>query len=215
MEQYCVTQANMIAISLFCTAHIVMKDSLQFELFDGDGLHTFQVAIFQRSVKYLFSWRVRSLPKSYHFGDNRTLKIFGSGRVEALAKLIILFFGFWSNRIFVQCTNFLVPCKATPVRTSIEKFPLAIGRNRRSNFISLGQHTKKGAIFTWNISIQKSHLTLILAIIMHSWWLAQVGGIIYPVAIKYDSKFGDAFWNRCQLSSRQWHLMIILMFCLK
>ena len=135
----------------------------------------------------------------------RPSKKFRSGWVEALAKLIILFFGFWSNRIFVQCTNFLVPCKATPVRTSIEKFPLAIWRNRRSNFISLGQHTKEGAIFTWNIPIQKSHLTLILVKIMHSWSLAQVGGIIYPVAIKYDSKFGDAFWNRCQLSSRQWH----------
>ena len=24
----------------------------------------------------------------------------------------------------------------------------------------------------------------------------EVGGVIYPVAIKYDSKFGDAFWNR-------------------
>ena len=23
----------------------------------------------------------------------------------------------------------------------------------------------------------------------------QVGGKIYPVAIKYDPKFGDAFWN--------------------
>ena len=23
----------------------------------------------------------------------------------------------------------------------------------------------------------------------------QVGGKIYPVAIKYDAKFGDAFWN--------------------
>ena len=154
MEQYCVTQANMIAISLFCTAHIVMKDSLQFELFDGDGLHTFQVAIFQRSVKYLFSWRVRSLPKSYHFGDNRTLKNIWKWMDWSLGQTNNpIFFGFWSNRIFVQCTNFLVLCKATPVRTSIEKFPLAIGRNRRSNFISLGQHTKKGAIFTWNISI--------------------------------------------------------------
>ena len=216
MEQYCVAQANMIAISLFCTAHIVMKDSLQFELFDGDGLHTFQVAIFQRSVKYLFSWRVRSLPKSYHFGDNRTLKNIWKWMGWSLGQTNNpIFFGFWSNRIFVQCTNFLVPCKATPVRTSIEKFLLAIWRNRRSNFISLGQHTKKGAIFTWNISIQKSHLTLILVKIMRFWSLAQVGGIIYPVAIKYDSKFGDAFWNRCQLSSRQWHLMIILMFCLK
>ena len=25
----------------------------------------------------------------------------------------------------------------------------------------------------------------------------EVGGVIYPVAIKYDSMFGDAFWNRC------------------
>ena len=25
--------------------------------------------------------------------------------------------------------------------------------------------------------------------------LPQVGGKIYPVAIKYDAKFGDAFWN--------------------
>ena len=24
----------------------------------------------------------------------------------------------------------------------------------------------------------------------------EVGGVIYPVAIKYDSMFGDAFWNR-------------------
>ena len=26
----------------------------------------------------------------------------------------------------------------------------------------------------------------------------EVGGVIYPVAIKYDSKFGDAFWNRLE-----------------
>ena len=24
----------------------------------------------------------------------------------------------------------------------------------------------------------------------------EVGGTIYPVAIKYDAQFGDAFWNR-------------------
>jgi glycerol-3-phosphate O-acyltransferase 3/4 len=24
----------------------------------------------------------------------------------------------------------------------------------------------------------------------------EVGGVVYPVAIKYDSQFGDAFWNR-------------------
>ena len=27
---------------------------------------------------------------------------------------------------------------------------------------------------------------------------SQVGGTIYPVAIKYDPKFGDAFWNSSQ-----------------
>lgn len=26
----------------------------------------------------------------------------------------------------------------------------------------------------------------------------EVGGTIYPVAIKYDPKFGDAFWNSSQ-----------------
>ena len=24
----------------------------------------------------------------------------------------------------------------------------------------------------------------------------EVGGVIYPAAIKYDARFGDAFWNR-------------------
>ncbi len=26
----------------------------------------------------------------------------------------------------------------------------------------------------------------------------EVGGVIYPVAIKYDARFGDAFWNSSQ-----------------
>ena len=25
-----------------------------------------------------------------------------------------------------------------------------------------------------------------------------MGGTVYPVAIKYDAKFGDAFWNRSE-----------------
>ena len=27
----------------------------------------------------------------------------------------------------------------------------------------------------------------------------KVGGVIYPVAIKYDPKFGDAFWNSSEV----------------
>ena len=29
-----------------------------------------------------------------------------------------------------------------------------------------------------------------------------MGGVIYPVAIKYDPKFGDAFWNSSEVNMR-------------
>ena len=37
----------------------------------------------------------------------------------------------------------------------------------------------------------------------------QVGGKIYPVAIKYDSKFGDAFWNSSRYSIVTYLLMMM------
>lgn len=37
----------------------------------------------------------------------------------------------------------------------------------------------------------------------------EVGGMIYPVAIKYDSKFSDAFWNS-SIHSLSTHLLMIL-----
>ncbi|KAK0078905.1 hypothetical protein PV325_001988 [Microctonus aethiopoides] len=36
-----------------------------------------------------------------------------------------------------------------------------------------------------------------------------VGGIIYPVAIKYDPKFGDAFWNSSRYSMLQYLYMMM------
>lgn len=37
----------------------------------------------------------------------------------------------------------------------------------------------------------------------------EVGGVIYPVAIKYDARFGDAFWNSSRYSMMQYlyHMM--------
>ena len=37
----------------------------------------------------------------------------------------------------------------------------------------------------------------------------KVGGKIYPVAIKYDSKFGDAFWNSSRYSIVTYLLMMM------
>ncbi|XP_073996359.1 glycerol-3-phosphate acyltransferase 4 [Rhodnius prolixus] len=37
----------------------------------------------------------------------------------------------------------------------------------------------------------------------------EVGGIIYPVAIKYDPKFGDAFWNSSKYSMLQYLYMMM------
>merc|ERR1712113_293248 len=37
----------------------------------------------------------------------------------------------------------------------------------------------------------------------------EVGGIIYPVAIKYDSKFGDAFWNSSRYNMFTYLLMMM------
>ena len=37
----------------------------------------------------------------------------------------------------------------------------------------------------------------------------EVGGVIYPVAIKYDHKFGDAFWNSSKYSMVPYLLMMM------
>nr|XP_042899964.1 glycerol-3-phosphate acyltransferase 4 isoform X2 [Parasteatoda tepidariorum] len=37
----------------------------------------------------------------------------------------------------------------------------------------------------------------------------EVGGIIYPVAIKYDARFGDAFWNSSKQSYMQYLVMML------
>uniref|UniRef100_T1IW46 Phospholipid/glycerol acyltransferase domain-containing protein n=1 Tax=Strigamia maritima TaxID=126957 RepID=T1IW46_STRMM len=37
----------------------------------------------------------------------------------------------------------------------------------------------------------------------------EIGGVIYPVAIKYDSKFGDPFWNSSKFSMMQYLLMMM------
>jgi len=37
----------------------------------------------------------------------------------------------------------------------------------------------------------------------------EVGGTIYPVAIKYDAKFGDAFWNSSKNSMTTYLLMMM------
>ncbi|XP_059477664.1 glycerol-3-phosphate acyltransferase 3 isoform X2 [Neocloeon triangulifer] len=37
----------------------------------------------------------------------------------------------------------------------------------------------------------------------------EVGGVIYPVAIKYDPKFGDAFWNSSKYSMMQYLYMMM------
>ncbi|XP_046596596.1 glycerol-3-phosphate acyltransferase 4 isoform X5 [Neodiprion lecontei] len=37
----------------------------------------------------------------------------------------------------------------------------------------------------------------------------EVGGVIYPVAIKYDPKFGDAFWNSSKYSMIQYLYMMM------
>lgn len=37
----------------------------------------------------------------------------------------------------------------------------------------------------------------------------EVGGIIYPVAIKYDARFGDAFWNSSKYSMMQYLYMMM------
>ena len=37
----------------------------------------------------------------------------------------------------------------------------------------------------------------------------QVGGVIYPAAIKYDPKFGDAFWNSSKNSMTTYLLMMM------
>ena len=37
----------------------------------------------------------------------------------------------------------------------------------------------------------------------------EVGGVIYPVAIKYDPKFGDAFWNSSRHSIVQYLLRMM------
>lgn len=37
----------------------------------------------------------------------------------------------------------------------------------------------------------------------------EVGGVIYPVAIKYDARFGDAFWNSSKYSMMQYLYMMM------
>jgi len=37
----------------------------------------------------------------------------------------------------------------------------------------------------------------------------EVGGVIYPVAVKYDPKFGDAFWNSSKVSMISYLLMMM------
>ncbi|TDG40140.1 hypothetical protein AWZ03_013441 [Drosophila navojoa] len=37
----------------------------------------------------------------------------------------------------------------------------------------------------------------------------EVGGVIYPVAIKYDPRFGDAFWNSSKYSMMQYLYMMM------
>ncbi|XP_017839692.1 glycerol-3-phosphate acyltransferase 3 isoform X5 [Drosophila busckii] len=37
----------------------------------------------------------------------------------------------------------------------------------------------------------------------------EVGGVIYPVAIKYDPRFGDAFWNSAKYSMMQYLYMMM------
>lgn len=37
----------------------------------------------------------------------------------------------------------------------------------------------------------------------------EVGGVIYPVAIKYDARFGDAFWNSSRFSMMQYLYMMM------
>jgi glycerol-3-phosphate O-acyltransferase 3/4 len=37
----------------------------------------------------------------------------------------------------------------------------------------------------------------------------EVGSVIYPVAIKYDPKFGDAFWNSSKYSMMQYLYMMM------
>lgn len=37
----------------------------------------------------------------------------------------------------------------------------------------------------------------------------EVGGVIYPVAIKYDARFGDAFWNSSRYSMMQYLYMMM------
>ncbi|XP_033102868.1 glycerol-3-phosphate acyltransferase 4-like isoform X2 [Anneissia japonica] len=36
-----------------------------------------------------------------------------------------------------------------------------------------------------------------------------VGGVIYPAAVKYDSRFGDAFWNSSRFSGVQYLMMMM------
>lgn len=37
----------------------------------------------------------------------------------------------------------------------------------------------------------------------------EVGSVIYPVAIKYDPRFGDAFWNSSRFSMLQYLYMMM------
>ncbi|KAF2343767.1 hypothetical protein FHG87_025477, partial [Trinorchestia longiramus] len=37
----------------------------------------------------------------------------------------------------------------------------------------------------------------------------EVGGTIYPVAIKYDPRFGDAFWNSSEYSMMSYVIMMM------
>lgn len=37
----------------------------------------------------------------------------------------------------------------------------------------------------------------------------EVGGVIYPAAIKYDARFGDAFWNSSKQSYIQYLIMMM------
>jgi len=42
----------------------------------------------------------------------------------------------------------------------------------------------------------------------------EVGGVIYPAAIKYDARFGDAFWNSSRFSMVQYILMMMTSWAL-
>ena len=52
-------------------------------------------------------------------------------------------------------------------------------------------------------------LASMIRILKHPNRVCQVGGKIYPVAIKYDSKFGDAFWNSSRYSIVTYLLMMM------